>query len=205
MEKLNRAIGQSLFKASWNSWQTLIKINRKLTHYLGSWMWLSLLLIIFVIGLSLALHTQTKQLHALQNAVKKAQQIPKASKQENDEWIDDDQTRLQSFAAQLLPKKMLDETLRSLLQLAKEQNIMLKRADYQIQNDSDGQFTRYRIRWNIQGRAFTIQTFLADALSRHSNLAIEQIQFKRESQNSNIDAQIQAVLFMQASSESQAL
>jgi hypothetical protein len=103
---------------------------------------------------------------------------------------------LASFEERLLPPEDLPLVVKKLLQSAEKQGLAVQRGTYRPQVDPVGRFMRYRMSMPVQGAAVAIQTWLHDALLQEKMLALESVQFKRESaQTSNVEARIAWLVF----------
>jgi hypothetical protein len=103
---------------------------------------------------------------------------------------------LATFEERLLPPEDLPRVVNAVLEMAEKQGLVVQRGTYRPQVDTVGRLMRYRMTLPVQGLAPDIQTFLQSALLQEKMLALESVQFKREStQASQIDARIQWLVF----------
>jgi Tfp pilus assembly protein PilO len=106
--------------------------------------------------------------------------------------------RLQDFEQMLIAHDKIPQALGDLLQLAEDEGLLVRRADYRPDEDGVGHFMRYRIQMPIKGTTEAIQRFLRAALQAQRNLILESVQLKRETSESNeLDANVQWVLLTQ--------
>ena len=106
--------------------------------------------------------------------------------------------RLQDFEQMLTPHENIPQALGDLLQLAEDEGLLVRRADYRPDEDGMGHFMRYRVQMPIKGTTEAIQRFLGGALRAQRNLILESVQLKRETSESNeLDANVQWVLLTQ--------
>lgn len=106
--------------------------------------------------------------------------------------------RLQDFEQMLISHENIPQALGDLLQLAEDEGLLVRRADYRPDEDGMGHFMRYRIQMPIKGTTEAIQRFLRGALQAQRNLILESVQLKRETSQSNeLDANVQWVLLTQ--------
>lgn len=100
--------------------------------------------------------------------------------------------RLLAFEQTLPPHEDIPQVLGDLLTLAEQQGLLAQRGDYRAQPDVQGGFLRYRMTLPVSGEPAAIRRFVQKALSTQKSLALESVQFKRESTgDGRMEARIQ--------------
>jgi hypothetical protein len=110
--------------------------------------------------------------------------------------VDDGRHRLAAFERLLFEHADIPIVVRSLLDLAEQEQLSVVRGDYRADPDTAGQFMRYRMSVPVNGEAAKIHRYLMAALRAHPTLALESVQFKRQRiESGEVEARIQWVLF----------
>jgi uncharacterized iron-regulated membrane protein len=109
--------------------------------------------------------------------------------------LDSDRQRLLAFEQHLLPHQDIPFALQDMLRLAEEEGLTIRHAEYRAQAEPRGGFMRYRINLPVQGKSETVNRYIYEALLAQKNLALESVQLKRETlESQNLEARIQWVL-----------
>ena len=104
-------------------------------------------------------------------------------------------SELSDFQKYLLDYGDVPDTLRDLIVLAQTHNLVLSKGEYQSQIDLRGQFLRYQMTLPVRGPAPAVERFILEALAQHKTMALEAVQFKRESRSSTeLEAKVQWVV-----------
>lgn len=112
----------------------------------------------------------------------------------------DTQRQLSAFEAQLSSYEEAGVVLQDLIDQAQARGLALPRGEYQLEQDTDGRFLRYRMNFPVKGRADVVPSFIAAVLVSHKALALEAVHFRRERANSpDVEARMQFVLLMRPS------
>ncbi len=102
---------------------------------------------------------------------------------------------LEKFQNYLLPHEDIPDTLRDLIILAQDQQLMLARGEYKSQVDARGQFLRYQMTLPVLGDAKAVEKFILSALAQHKTLSLDSVQFKRERiESKDVEAKIEWTL-----------
>lgn len=108
---------------------------------------------------------------------------------------DDGRARLRQFEAQLLAHEDIPHVVRDLMILADEAGLSIVRGEYRPQADVQGGFLRYRMTLPVRGEAQAVYGYIQAALNGQRMLALESVQFKRESIDApDVEARIQWVV-----------
>lgn len=108
--------------------------------------------------------------------------------------------RLAAFDRQLLTHEDIPQAIGDLLTLAEQEGLAVEKGEYRPQPDAPGGFLRYRMTWPVKGDAAAVRRFILSALRAQPSLALESIQFKRESAaGAAVEARIQWLLLTQPS------
>jgi hypothetical protein len=79
----------------------------------------------------------------------------------------------------------------SILAQARESNLTLGTAEYQVMTESGARFTRYRVMLPVKDQYSTIRHFLAAVLNNVPNAALQEIHVERPAVDGNIlDARV---------------
>lgn len=94
---------------------------------------------------------------------------------------EDDGVRLTTFRDLLTPHEDIPVVVQDLLSRAERLGLRLPKAEYRSDAELLGTFVRYRMVMPVSGEATAVQRFISEGLGNHRSLAIESVQFKRES------------------------
>jgi hypothetical protein len=107
--------------------------------------------------------------------------------------------QLRKFFEWLPPVSSNADDLQTLFALAKEANVELVKADYQITSDPNARLIRYQVILPVKERYPTIRKFSSLVLSKMPHLALDEFVVTRPQAASNvIEAQLQLTLFYRA-------
>ena len=105
--------------------------------------------------------------------------------------------RVAAFRAVLVAADDVPGLLQDLLDSAQQRGLRVARGEYRASADDGGGFVRQRLLMPIVGDAAAMQSFVLDSLRGHPALAVESVQFKRESAATSVlEARIHWVLFV---------
>lgn len=171
--------------------------GRSSTRSFGAWEWsLVIVSLLALASMGAAAHWRA-QVHALE-PLQKRPTVPSHPLKVDVSSVVQAKQRLQDFEQMLIPHENIPQALGDLLQLAEDEGVLVRRADYRPDEDGMGHFMRYRIQMPIKGTTEAIQRFLRAALQGQRNLILESVQLKRETSQSNeLDANVQWVLLTQ--------
>ena len=95
----------------------------------------------------------------------------------------------------------LTESLNKLYAAAAVQKLVLEQGEYRIAPDKSGKLVRYQITLPVKGSYVQIRRFVAQSLAEVPVLALEDINFKRETIGATqLEARIKFTLFLSADS-----
>ena len=104
--------------------------------------------------------------------------------------------QLQSFLSWLPPISTNAKDVQRLFVLAKEGNIELTKADYQLTAEPGVPFVRYQMSVPVKGDYLAVRRFATGALNALPHLALDELQFDRpQATNGAVDAQLRFTLF----------
>lgn len=104
--------------------------------------------------------------------------------------------RLKAFDDYLLPHQDIPAVVQEVLRLAEKEGVSIQRGEYRPQVENAGGFLRYHMTLPVNGPAPAIHQFMQSVLLSQKNMALENVQFKRERIDSpEIEVRIQWVLF----------
>lgn len=104
--------------------------------------------------------------------------------------------RLKAFDDYLLPHQDIPAVVQEVLRLAEKEGVSIQRGEYRPQVENAGGFLRYHMTLPVNGPARAIHQFMQAVLLSQKNIALENVQFKRERIDSpEIEVRIQWVLF----------
>jgi hypothetical protein len=107
--------------------------------------------------------------------------------------------QLRKFFEWLPPVSSNADDLQTLFAIAKEANVDLVKADYQITSDPNARLIRYQVILPVKERYPTIRKFASTALSKMPHLAMDEFVVTRPQAATNvIEAQLQLTLFYRA-------
>lgn len=105
---------------------------------------------------------------------------------------------LQVFEAALLPRKQLTAFLAESWNSAAAHAIRVAHAEYRMEADPHGGFTRLHINVPAVGRYPAIKRYALDLLAHHAGLALQKMQVKREqSASADVEAELHFILLLQ--------
>lgn len=112
-------------------------------------------------------------------------------------------TRLREFQALLAPHEDIPAVVQDLLARGDKLGLRMPKGEYRLDTDLQGGFARYRMVMPISGEPESVQRFLGAALAGHKSLALESLQFKRESVSArSVEARVQWTLLVRLPSAS---
>lgn len=104
--------------------------------------------------------------------------------------------RLKAFDDFLLPHQDIPAVVQEVLGLAEKEGVSIQHGEYRPQVESAGGFLRYHMTLPVKGTALAINQFMQAVLLSQKNMALENVQFKRERIDSpEIEVRIQWALF----------
>lgn len=195
--RLRAKLGQYLEQVVWEAGRA----RRALTRRFGIVGWLSLLCLIIALLARWAQYEQIEQLNQV-NAQLAKQKLAQAEHEAGggppiasfNEM--DGRARLQAFSNYLLPHQDIPVAVEGILGQAEKEGLSIQRGEYRPQAENAGEFLRYHMTLPVKGQARAIQRFMQTVLLSQKNLALENVQFRRERIDSpEIEARIQWVLF----------
>lgn len=185
-----RLILAALIRWIWNVRQ----YGHRLIRFYGTWEWGLVMVGLVALGsMGSAAHWRA-HIHAME-PLQMRPTVPGNPLKVDVSSSEEAKQRLQDFEQMLIPHESIPQALGDLLQLAEDEGLLVRRADYRPDEDGLGHFMRYRIQMPIKGTTEAIQRFLRGALQAQRNLILESVQLKREASQSNeLEAQVQWVL-----------
>lgn len=172
--------------------------RRSLTRCFGAWEWgLVIVSLLALAAMAGAAHWRA-QIEALES-LEKRPRVPSDALQVEVSSSVEAKQRLQDFEQLLIPHENIPQALGDLLQLAEDQGLLVRRADYRPDEDDLSHFMRYHIHMPIKGTTEAIQRFLGGALQAQRNLILASVQLQRDTHESDqLEAKVQWVLLTQA-------
>jgi hypothetical protein len=150
-----------------------------------------LVLSLFIISVGLWQLDQQQRLRVLRASVVNTAKLPEFRLPVSMSVAQD----LEKFQNYLLPHGDIPDTLRDLIMLAQDQQLLLARGEYKSQVDARGQFLRYQMTLPVQGDAKAVEKFILSALAQHKTLSLDSVQFKRERiESKDVEAKIEWTL-----------
>lgn len=186
-------------RASWHMQQAIYELHRlayAFTRRFGAWGWgMSALLSVGALA-GVAAHRQLEEFQRLEfRLAEQARTHRRDEVPARTPALDDGRARLRAFEDFLLPHDDIPVVVQDLLRLAESEGLSIQRGEYRPQVDAAGGFVRYRMSLPVQGAAPSIHRFIQSSLRKQKALALESVQFRRESiEVSQIEARIQWVL-----------
>lgn len=108
----------------------------------------------------------------------------------------DGRARLKLFAEYLLPHQDIPAAIEEIFRVAEKEGLSIQRGEYRPEVENAGGFLRYHMTLPIKGQARAIYQFIQAVLLSQKNMALENVQFKRERISSTeIEVRIRWVLF----------
>lgn len=168
----------------------------------GRWGWINLLLISWLLlacgYLALQRATLTQwQLNLAELASTRSQGVTpdRISKSAELDGAHAARVRMQAFDEHLLAHDAIAQAIRDLIRQAEDQGLVLEQGDYVSQADASGKFLRFRMNLPVKGSTKAIHGFIKAALLTQTQLALDGIRFKRDTDNAGaIEAQLIWVL-----------
>lgn len=195
--RLRAELGLYLERAVWEAGRG----GRTLTRRFGIVGWVSLLCLIVALLAWWAQYELDKQLSQVSVRLAK-QKIIKAEHEDGGgppvAMLNgmDGRARLRAFADYLEQHQDIPTVVERVLGLAEKEGLSIRRGEYRPQIENAGEFLRYNMTLPVKGQARAIHHFMQAALLSQKNLALTNVQFKRERIDSpDIEARIQWVLF----------
>lgn len=194
--RLRVKLGKYLEQVVWEAGRG----RRALTRRFGIVGWLSLLCLIIALLAKWGQYEQIEQLNLVNVRLAK-QKLAHAEQEAGGGAIAsingmDGRTRLQAFANYLLPHKDIPVAVEGILGQAEKEGLSIQKGEYRPQAENAGEYLRYHMTLPVKGQARAIQRFMQAVLLSQKNLALENVQFRRERIDSpEIEARIQWVLF----------
>lgn len=195
--RLRAKLSQCLEQIAWEAGRG----RRALTRRFGIVGWLSPLCLIIALLAWWAQYAQIEQLSQVRVRMAKQKIAQAEHGVGGGQSIDalkgmDGRARLQAFADYLLPHQDIPVAVEGILSLAEKDGLSIQRGEYRPQVESAGAFLRYHMTFPVRGPARAIHHFMQAVLLLQKNLALENVQFRRERIDSpDIEARIQWVLF----------
>lgn len=107
--------------------------------------------------------------------------------------------RYAAFRDHLAAREDLPDMIRTLFAAARDAGLVLRRMDYQLEQEADGGYVVYHVKLPVEGTYPAIHRFAESVLLKTSAAALEDISFKRDSAASaNIRASLHFALFLKA-------
>jgi DNA primase len=184
------AFGDFMARLIWDARQNLAALSRSLDVWSG----LMLGALCLVVSMAVVLEQQQRQAESWEARYRTAQRV-KPQVRSPVETPDDGRQRLHKFEQLLLPHPDIPQAVQDMLGAAEDAGLSIRAAEYRVQTEDRGGFMRYRINLPVQGTAEAVNRYIYAALLHQKNLALENVQLKRDNLDSpNLEARIQWVL-----------
>lgn len=104
---------------------------------------------------------------------------------------------LREFSAALLPRRRLPDFLAGAWKSAEADGIQISKADYRLDRDAKGQFSRVHVAMPVTGTYPAIRRYAFKLMAKNANLALAKFDLKRQRPgDAEIEAELQFIIFV---------